>query len=243
MRRIAPSIWVVCLAALLAACASESPFAPRPSEAYRTDALLAEIDFSAASDWEAYTDPALGVDFRIEDGAYRARIDGRRATHAPNAPYDTGVNAASARAGGFMWALDTGVYADTLIQIDTLPYSTYRDNAYGVMCRASPTNNGDGYYFLISADGQYTIRRGFNREIQALVEWTPSAAIQPDRAPNRIRALCVGNRLALYVNGMFVGEARDALYARGNVGIAAAVPAGGQVDIAFDDLRVWAAAA
>ncbi|MDZ4765460.1 MAG: hypothetical protein SGI73_12985 [Chloroflexota bacterium] len=244
MRRITRSIlavWTIFALLLLSACASETLFAPQPSARYARGEVLAEVDFSQPTDWENYADPALGVDFRVEDDAYRAQIDARRLPRGDADAYATGVNAASARAGGFMWTLHPAQHSNSLIQVDTLPYSIYRDNAYGVMCRASPDDNGDGYYFLISADGQYTIRRGFNREIQPLIEWTASSAIRQDTAPNRLRALCLGDRLALYINGQFVAETRDSLYRQGSAGIVAAVPAGGELDVQFDQVIIWAA--
>lgn len=205
--------------AILSACGSV--LAPRPSAGYVRGDLLQEVRFDHHYEWEEYTNADQNVDFRVEDGAYRA----------------------TAHDGGFMWTLNVQPHTDVVIQVDTLQLSTYRDNAYGVMCRASADNNSDGYYFMISADGQYTIRRGFNDEIQALVQWTPTSAIHQDNATNRIRVVCVGDWLALYVNDTFVGETRDSLYRRGNVGITAAVPEGGEVDVQFDNMMIWAAQA
>jgi hypothetical protein len=207
-------VWIA-LALLIAA----SGCGAQPSASYQRGELLSQVDFDQPFEWEEYVNPDLGVDFRIEDSAYRARA----------------IN------GAFMWTLDTLIHTDVVIEVNTLVYSTYRDNAYGVMCRASAENNSDGYYFFISSDGHFTIRRGFNGTIQPLIEWTASAVIAQDTAPNSLRAVCVGERLALYVNGEFVGEARDRLYTRGNTGLAAGVPSGGDVDVAFDNLRVWAA--
>jgi hypothetical protein len=207
-------VWIA-LALLIAAAGC----APRPSAGYQRGELLSQVEFDQPFEWEEYVHPDLGVDFRIEDGAYRAR----------------------ARDGAFMWTLDTLMHTDVVIEVNTLVYSTYRDNAYGVMCRASADNNSDGYYFFISSDGYYTIRRGFNGTIQPLIEWTASAAIAQDTAPNSLRVVCLGDRLALYVNGEFVAETRDRLYTRGNAGIAAGVPSGGDVDVVFDNLRIWAA--
>jgi hypothetical protein len=205
----------VVLLALLCACApavvEQRPFA--------LGEQLLDEGFDTDFAWESYLDPAKGIDFRIENGTYRARA------------WD----------GAFMWTVGAAVYDDVAIQVDTLQNSTYRDNAYGVMCRASPGYENDGYYFMISADAHYTIRRGGANGIEALVQWTPSPALQTDRAINRILAVCIGETLALYVNGVQVGEARDALYRRGAAGLTAGVPDGGEVDITFDNLRVWAA--
>jgi len=212
LRRI-PITWGLVLLAL-AACT------PRPSQTVTLGALLEQVDFSRGSQWEQYSSEAQRVNFRIEDGAYRAEA------------WD----------GGFIWALNPHEHTDVLIQVDTQQLSEYANNAYGVMCRAAPTNNGTGYYFFISGDGSFTIRRGAADEVHPLIPWTTSAAIQRGQAFNRLRAACVGDYLALWVNDQFVAETRDDYFRRGAAGISAGVPEGGAVDVTFDDLRIWQAA-
>lgn len=191
----------------------------QPTERIALSEVLVEEDFSDPTAWEHYIDPALNVDFHIEAGAYRAQ----------------------ARDGGFIWALNAQMHSDVTIQVDTQQLSEYANNAYGVMCRAAPANNGDGYYFMISGDGMYTLRRGSLDQVGALIEWTHSDAIQQGRSINRIRAVCIGDYLALYVNGQFVAETRDSYFRRGYAGLTAAVPEGGEVDVTFDQLTIWSA--
>lgn len=192
---------------------------PQPTERIVLGEVLLEEDFSNPLTWEHYVDPNLNVDFRVEDGMYRAR----------------------ASDGGFIWALNAQMHSDVVIQVDTQQISEYANNAYGVMCRAAPANNGDGYYFMIGGDGAYTIRRGSLDRINALIEWSYTDAIQQGRSINRIRAVCIGDYLALYVNGQFVAEIRDSYFNRGYAGLTAAVPEGGEVDVTFDDLTITAA--
>lgn len=205
-----------CLASLIfltAACGSTA------TQRYILGEKLLEVDFSQSFDWERYVNPNQNVEFQVVDGAYQA--------HA----WD----------GGFTWTLHPTQTDDVVIEANVIQYSEYRDNAYGLMCRAKPEASGDGYFFMISADGMYTIRRGIQREVGALIPWTRSGAIQQDKGVNRIRVVCIGDYLALYVNGQFVAETRDDRYQRGSVGITAAVPEGGEVDVRFDNLEAWAA--
>jgi len=196
---------------LLASCEAKA------TETVMLGDVLSEVDFSHSYDWEQYSNEDQHVDFRIEDGAFRA--------HA----WDN----------GFIWALNSEAHTNVVIQADTRQLSTYSNNAYGLMCRAAPTNNGDGYYFFISGDGNYTIRRGATDMIRGLIKWEPASAIQQGQAINRIRIVCVDDYLALYVNGEFVAELHDDRYQRGFAGITAAVPEGGDVDVEFDDLIIW----
>jgi hypothetical protein len=141
-----------------------------------------------------------------------------------------------------MWTIQPPMLADTVVEVETTQLSAYRNNAYGVMCRANPTDNSNGYFFLISGDGNYTIRRGAVDQVKALIPFTYSDAIRQDKGINRIRAVCIGDYLALYVNDVFVAETHDDYFSRGYTGLSVAVVKGGDADIAFDDLTVYNAA-
>jgi hypothetical protein len=210
---IARIVLIVLLAGLVAGCQAQ------PTVKVGRGDILLEESFSESYAWEAYRSEAQRVDFGVIDGAYRARVAG----------------------GGLMWGLNAQLHTDVMIEVETTQLSEFRDNGYGVMCRAAPSNNGDGYYFLISGDGMYTIRRGKVDQVTALIEWTPHGAIRQDRAINRIRIVCIGDYLALYVNDQFVAETRDDDFSEGFAGLAAAVSEEGDADIAFDDLTIWKA--
>ncbi|MBI1257449.1 MAG: hypothetical protein GC204_08255 [Chloroflexi bacterium] len=201
----------VCVLALVG-CAAQ------PSQQVVVGDLLQRVDFGPSSIWQEYVHPEQNVDFEIKNGAYEAKA------------WD----------GGFMWAIEPPMQTDTVIDVVTTQLSDYRNNAYGVMCRALPTDNGDGYYFLISGDGQYTIRRGAVDNIHALIPFTPSDAIHQDKTSNKIRAVCIGTYLALYVNDKFVAETHDDYFKTGYTGLSVAVVKGtdATADITFDDLEI-----
>lgn len=191
----------------------------QPSARYALGDVLLEEGFSESYVWENYVNDAQRVDFRVLDGVYRTRAS------------DT----------GFIWGLNSQTHRDVVIEVESTQLSEFRNNAYGVMCRAATSNNGDGYYFLISGDGMYSIRRGAVDRIAPLIEWQHTSAVRQGQAINRIRAACIGDYLALYVNDQFVAETRDSRYSEGFAGLSAAVAEGGIVDVAFDDLTIWAA--
>ncbi len=83
--------------------------------------------------------------------------------------------------------------------------------------------------------------RARGRQLTPLVDWTTSDAIQKGPARNHIRALCVGNYLALYVNDQFLASATDDSYTRGQVGLAASAANRLGTRIVFDNLTISAA--
>ncbi len=207
-------IFIVGLIAMLSGCQAQ------PSVRYALGEVLLEEGFSESFAWESYVNADQHVDFRVLDGVYRTRVSNT----------------------GFIWGLNSQAHGDVVIEVESTQLSEFRNNAYGVMCRAATSNNGDGYYFLISGDGMYSIRRGAVDQIAPLIEWRHTSAVRQGQAINRIRAVCVGDYLALHVNDQFVAETRDSRYREGFAGLSAAVAQGGSVDVAFDDLTIWSAA-
>ena len=188
-----------------------------PSQEYEAGQVLLTESFNESAAWETFvTDD---IDFQVDDGAYRAQ---------------TGD-------GGYVWGLNETVHENVVIEVTSTQDSSFDNNAYGVMCRSDVSNNGDGYYFLISGDGYYSISKGEGEDVNQLVEWTSSSAINEGQASNTIRAVCVGNYLALYVNDKFLAEIEDSDYSSGYAGFAAAAFDGGSTDIQFDDLTITAA--
>ncbi|MBL8165235.1 MAG: hypothetical protein JNJ61_24850 [Anaerolineae bacterium] len=104
-------------------------------------------------------------------------------------------------------------------------------------------NNGDGYLFLVEGSGRFAIMRSIGRNVTPLVDWTSSGAIRTGAASNRLRAVCLGSYLALYINDQFVGDATDDRYIEGQVGFVAAAATRSGVQVQFDNLSVSTASA
>lgn len=139
-------------------------------------------------------------------------------------------------ANDFVSGFNSTPYADVVIDVQGIQLTAGDDGAYGVVCRAAADNRGNGYYFLVGADGSYTIRKGQFGEINALVHWARHDAIAQEAALNQLRAVCIQDYLALYINGVFVADVRDDTFSSGYIGFAAAAGAGSSLEVAFDDL-------
>jgi hypothetical protein len=85
---------------------------------------------------------------------------------------------------------------------------TSANSAFGAICRRSDADNR--YMFDISADGSYTINKRIKSELTTLVDWKESNAIKTGKGEvNRVRVVCSGSKLELYVNGELLTSATD----------------------------------
>jgi hypothetical protein len=142
----------------------------------------------------------------------------------------------------YIWAQGGDPAQDVNIVVAAQPHSSYANNLYGVMCRVS--EEGAGYAFLISNDGFGAIARTDGKSLSFIQEWVENAAIRDGQANNTIRAVCLDDYLALYINDEFIGDAEDERFPdAGQVGLIGGVfveggDEQGQVIVHFDDLTI-----
>ncbi len=212
------------LALLLAACGDDGP-----SRTVRTGDLLLSESFAAPQTWEqgVYPPDAATPDSQL------VVLEGR---------YELFHRAG--RAASFTWGAGADAPQDVIIEVSAEQLSADKDNLYGVLCRLAQDEAGQwsGYALLISGDGHYGIADLSRESLDFILEWHQSDVIRQGQSLNTLRAVCADDYLALYVNGKFLGEAKDSRYRRaGQIGLIAGVTAGGEVRVAFDDLTVRAA--
>ena len=201
---------------VLGACIGNLP-PPEPGRSFAVGELLYQTDFSSADTWDEYQ--AEGVFMGVENVHYRAILS------IPNR---------------YIWATNHENYNNIIIETEVGTRSNTEDKGYyGVICRAD-SSTSRGYHFLVSVDGSYSIRRSDGVSTIPIIKWQDSSAIYTDFRRNRIRALCIDDYLALYINGQFVADARNNLYTSGSVGIVVGIADEGEVDVTFDSLRVLA---
>ncbi len=188
--------------------------------------LLFKDDFSdPASGWVASTD--RGASGAYADGVYADGV------------YADGVYQLSvSQANLDLWATPGLELADVSLEVDAIKTGGDRDNRFGLVCRM--VDPAHYYVFLISSDGYYGIGKIQANQARLLGSeaMLPSEKIPRGSAYLHLRADCVQDRLALYVNGEKISEVRDSEYPRGDVGLTAGAytPAGTQ--ILFDNFRV-----
>lgn len=191
---------------------------PDASRGLHLGRLLSEDRFDAPGGWDVYN----------LEGAFLQVVDGNYHIVAGLSQYVFGLNRQQ--------------HEDVVLEAEAYYLSEYPKGIYGILCRA---NAGRGYYFVISADGNFSIRRGAGGGVEALIAWQPTGAIYTGKRQNLLKAVCVDDYLALYINGQFVAETTDTRYHRGYAGLTAALPAraeaGDVAEVVFDNVRVWEA--
>ena len=133
-------------------------------------------------------------------------------------------------------------HENVVIEVDITYDMVATNNAFGVICRGAPNDyNSNGYYFLIGADGSYAIGIGRGGDVDELIGWRRSSVINRGVANNTIRAVCIDDYLALYVNDEFITSVRDDRYQRGFAGLTATTRQGVPIVVDFDNIIIWEA--
>jgi len=128
--------------------------------------------------------------------------------------------------------------ADLTIEVDARRVAGPVKNLYGVAVRRHTEQ--DFYAFVISSEGQFSVRISRKSSMSSLVDWTPSDAIRPGGEVNRLRVECQGPRLRFYANDKLLTEVEDSALRSGSVALLAGTADAGGVEIGFDNLVVRA---
>jgi len=205
---------------LLGSCVSRIA-TPAPTYRVHLTDPRAQYHFDDSPDgWDTFVMPRDQALFRVNDGALESAV-------VPGL--------------GYVWSLSSTAYRNVSIQATIQQTEGQPGNGFGLLCRADA--RGNGYYFLISSTGYFTIRLATSNQDDPvpLVDWQASDAIRQGNEPNQLLVVCVNDYLTFSVNGRFLAEARDNTYDGGKLG----VTLGAVQDTAwvrFDDIIVREAA-
>jgi hypothetical protein len=178
--------------------------------------LLFQDDFSSPnSGWNRYRGDTYISDYH--DGMYHIAV------------FEKNIEA---------WALPGFDFTDVIIAVAVTSLDGPEDNAYGILCRYSDTENF--YFFVISSDGYSGIGLSYKgkREILTGESMLPSEAILKGSATNLIQAECVGNQLSLSVNGTTVNQVQSDKLTTGDVGLIAGSYEDEGTEVFFDNFVV-----
>ena len=177
--------------------------------------ILFEDDFSdTGSGWDRYEDPEGYTDYA--DGAYKIGV------------YTDTM---------FFWANPYQNFDDVIIEVQGQKVAGGDDMQYGIVCRHSDIDNW--YALVISADGYAAVRKRYQgSDLDYVSEWVQVSNVNTGNATNKLRAECIGNRLALYVNGSLAIEATDSDIPTGDAGLMAGTFEQSTTEVLFDNFVV-----
>ena len=145
-------------------------------------------------------------------------------------------------AGLLAWGSNRTEHEDVVMHVEIERLSDGESSAFGMMCRVDPDNLSDGYSFIIASDGAYSIGYwdddGYNPLLND--DFESSSDIDNDES-YEMTIVCVGEYLALYVDGELIDEVEDDTFDEGYAGMAAISFDDDGIEVAFDNLVIWEA--
>jgi hypothetical protein len=208
--RSARMFLAVLIALGLAACGGAATDAP-------STAGPLQDDFSSATCPFGFLEAGSTQGYECVDGEFRAWIDNDQAT------YD------------FISAPGGESYEDVRIEVDARIVSAVPYGGVVVLCRGSQAS-GDYYSFTLSSGGVELTDTLDGEEQISRYKDLPAGVMQPDW--NHLRVDCIGNHLAIYVNGTLALDRDIDELAQGDVGLGAGGASEGQTEVRFDNLVV-----
>jgi serine/threonine-protein kinase len=200
-------------------------FVPRPTRTQPAPvtplgppgAVILEDSFdNAESGWRQYEDLGGGADYG--DGLFRIWVDEVLTDYVSTPGHDL---------------------HDVRLTVSTFKAGGPDDNDFGLICRY--TDDANYYALLISSDGF----AGVMLMEDGVRSWPQhegmlsSEAIVQGASVNEITGECIGDHLALHVNGQLVADVRDSTFASGDVGLIAGTFEEGGVEIHFDNFAAY----
>ncbi len=181
-----------------------------------TETIIYQDDFlDPSSGWDRYAGEDAITDY--ESGGYRILVNDENS---------------------YFWSNPYMFFSDILVEVQATKIAGPDDNDFGLICRYQDAQNF--YFFLISSDGYYSINkyRDGEYEIVGRESYTFDEGIRQGQATNLLQASCVGDVLALTVNGERLFEVQDGDFSGGDVGLIAGTFAEPGTDILFKNFKV-----
>ncbi len=137
------------------------------------------------------------------------------------------------------WSTPSMRFSDVTVAVEAKTLGGPEDNDFGLICRYQDEDNY--YALLISSDGYggiIKVKDGLYQVLNNPEGLEFGAMILTGKETNQLRADCIDDRLALYVNHELFLEVRDSDFTYGKVGLTAGSFAQAGVDILFDNFFV-----
>jgi hypothetical protein len=137
------------------------------------------------------------------------------------------------------WSFAGKDFQDFVLEVNATQEGGPDDNDYGIVTRYA--NPGNYSLFMVTGDGFYGFAKRENNQWAIPVKWTRSDAVKEGNSTNTIKLVSLGENLTLYANGEKLADFLDSSPRSGDIGFWVETFQEGNVGIAFDNLKVWAA--
>lgn len=196
----------------------------------------------ASTDPAIYLGKAVWTDGFDENKGWAVDTDAFASVSIAN-----GVMTLTAKTTYDAWRLaPTDILTNNYVEGSFTPSTCTGSDHFGLMFRVPVLAEADrGYQFGISCDGKYLIRKydgkvGDNGQMVSLLPWTYDANIKVGaNQTNRIGIMTIGDRLIFFINGVMVGEVKDATYPQGYIGVFLGSRTTKNFSVKVDDLAYW----
>jgi hypothetical protein len=142
--------------------------------------------------------------------------------------------------GFLIWRLTTTTSANFYIEAVFQTVNCDGSDQYGITIRSPDYENGYGYYFGITCDGNYLLTRRDASGISIIVAATPSSQIIPGKNQmNRIGIWADGSKFKLYANSKLLQETNDSGISTGGHYGPFMIGQSGNLTVNLDQISYW----
>ena len=124
------------------------------------------------------------------------------------------------------------------IEVDATKVGGPDDNGFGIVFGYQDVDNF--YRYEIASDGYYRLGKYVDNEWIEMIPWVETDEVNLGEATNSMAVEMGGGTIWLYANGTLLESVVDRTFSDGDVGLVAGSFGQPGVQIAFDDLRVYA---
>jgi hypothetical protein len=174
-------------------------------------------------------------EFNLQNRAWTAEVIGQGEAGIYDGVFRVMITSPNSEA----WAVPGLNLGDARIEVDAIRTRGDRNNRFGLICRFEPPSNY--YVLMIGSDGYYGIGKvkGTTHQLLGSPVMLSNDIIPPGTQYMQLRADCIKDSLALYVNNEKIAEVYDSEFTSGDVGLIAGAYSTPGVEVFFDNFRVY----
>jgi len=187
---------------------------------------LTSVDAGSVLLYDDFSDPNSGWSTLSTDGVEIGYDQGGLRFQVDNLNFD-------------YWSLPGSRFADVTVAVDAKMLGGPEDNDYGIICRYQDQYNY--YALLISSDGYggiVKVKDGLYTVLNNKEGLEYGTMIRKGSEVNQLRADCINDTLALYVNHEPFLNVKDSDFSVGEIGLIVGAYDQSGVDILFDNYFV-----